>query len=132
MMGGPQSLKNPLNYKIVKCKNFEKDGYCKYGDKCTFAHSDSELRNKNENLSQMQQVAQVNPYVMDYNMMAMNMPGMMPGMSMQQPGFDINSMNSMGQMNAMGQMGVPGQFEANPMMMGMNLNNFTMPDSNNH
>ena len=37
---------NILNYKIVKCRNFEKDGTCKYGNHCTFAHGDKELRNK--------------------------------------------------------------------------------------
>ena len=46
--------KDALNYKIVKCKNWEKDKTCKYGTHCTFAHGDSELRNKSENLMQMQ------------------------------------------------------------------------------
>ena len=45
---------NILNYKIVKCKNFEKDGTCKYGNHCTFAHGNNELRNRNENLIKMQ------------------------------------------------------------------------------
>ena len=35
---GVQNMKNPLNYKIVKCKNFEKEGTCKYGAMCSFAH----------------------------------------------------------------------------------------------
>ena len=48
------SQKNALNYKIVRCKNWEKDGNCKYGVQCTFAHGDTELRNKNDNLYQMQ------------------------------------------------------------------------------
>ena len=48
------SQKNALNYKIVKCKNYEKDGTCKYGAHCTFAHGDAEVRNKNDNLYQMQ------------------------------------------------------------------------------
>jgi hypothetical protein len=39
---------NPQNYKIVKCKNFE-SGSCKYGDNCTFAHGDEEVRSKTEN-----------------------------------------------------------------------------------
>ena len=42
-----------LNFKIVKCKNWEKDRTCKYGAHCTFAHGDSELRNKDDNLYQM-------------------------------------------------------------------------------
>ena len=52
-MYSPASNKNnPLNYKIVKCKNWEKDKTCKYGVHCTFAHGDSELRNKADNLYQ--------------------------------------------------------------------------------
>ena len=42
--GQGKNQKNPLNYKIVKCKNFEKDGTCKYGSHCTFAHGDKDLR----------------------------------------------------------------------------------------
>ena len=33
-----QVMKNPLNYKIVKCKNYERDGTCKFGAMCSFAH----------------------------------------------------------------------------------------------
>lgn len=44
-----KKLPNPANYKIVKCKNFEKDGVCKYGNTCTFAHGDNEIRSKVEN-----------------------------------------------------------------------------------
>ena len=44
---------NLLNYKIVKCKNWEKDKTCKYGIHCTFAHGEEELRNKADNLYQM-------------------------------------------------------------------------------
>jgi hypothetical protein len=32
------------NYKTVKCKNFEREGNCKYGGNCTFAHGDFEMR----------------------------------------------------------------------------------------
>ena len=50
-MGNPgKNQNNILNYKIVKCKNFEKDGTCKYGQHCTFAHGDKDLRNKTENM----------------------------------------------------------------------------------
>ena len=54
MMQMNNKQKDALNYKIVKCKNWEKDKTCKYGTHCTFAHGDSELRNKSENLMQMQ------------------------------------------------------------------------------
>ena len=48
-----KSQNNYLNYKIVKCKNWEKDHTCKYGAHCTFAHGDEDLRNKADNLYQM-------------------------------------------------------------------------------
>ena len=86
-MGGGVSNKNQnniLNYKIVKCKNFEKDGTCKYGAHCTFAHGDSELRNKSDNLMQMQTSMGMGlmfppPMMMDMNTM-MQMNPQMQGM----------------------------------------------------
>lgn len=33
-------------YKTEICKNFEMKGYCKWGDKCCFAHGQHELRAK--------------------------------------------------------------------------------------
>jgi len=33
-------------YKTVPCKNFQTEGYCKYGDRCTFAHGEVDLREK--------------------------------------------------------------------------------------
>ena len=41
---------NAQNYKIVKCKYFEKEGMCRYGSLCTFAHGDAELRKKSDNV----------------------------------------------------------------------------------
>lgn len=70
-----KSQTNFLNYKIVKCKNWEKDRTCKYGAHCTFAHGDSELRNKAENLYQMNSSfpmmmpMMIPPQGMDYNQM---------------------------------------------------------------
>ena len=72
--GNNKSQNNFLNYKIVKCKNWEKDRTCKYGAHCTFAHGDSDLRNKTDNLYQM------NPSI------PMMMPMMVP------PGMDMNQM----------------------------------------
>jgi len=78
---------NPSNFKIVKCKNFEANGSCKYGSVCTFAHGDTELRTKSDNNLQMSENAitmntldnqfmpmQGNPYLMQdpsyiYNLM---------------------------------------------------------------
>ena len=112
-----QMQKNIMNYKIVKCKNFEKDGVCKYGSHCTFAHGDEELRSKVDPLTQQQmaQMAQMGQmpmmmpqnYMMDYQMMMM--PGMMQGMPqgfdysqmdpnmMMQPGFDMTQAQNMAQ-----------------------------------
>ena len=69
---------NIINYKIVKCKNWEKDGTCKYGAHCTFAHGDAELRNKADNIYQF------NPQ------MQFMMPMMIP------QGMDINQMQQFG------------------------------------
>jgi butyrate response factor len=34
-------------YKTEMCKNFEIKGFCKWGNKCCFAHGEHELRAKN-------------------------------------------------------------------------------------
>ena len=87
--------KNSLNFKIAKCKNWEKDGTCKYGIHCTFAHGHNELRNKSDNMIQMQ-------------------PGM--GMMIQPFMMNMQPVMQMGQMNQLQGM----DFGFNPLMMGMN------------
>jgi len=37
-----------INYKIMKCFYFERDNYCKYGNACQFAHSNSDLKTVDE------------------------------------------------------------------------------------
>ena len=64
MQGMNNKQKNSLNYKIVKCKNWEKDKSCKYGAHCTFAHGDEEIRNKADNLFQMQPMM-IHPFMMN-------------------------------------------------------------------
>ena len=99
---------NMLNYKIVKCKNWEKDKSCKYGAHCTFAHGDEELRNKADNLYQMnpQNVGMVFPaYMIDMSQMQQIKP-------------------TQSQINQINQMNQIGQINMSPMMMGMNNANF--------
>ena len=95
------SQKNALNYKIVKCKNWEKDQICKYGVHCTFAHGDEEIRNKNDNLYQMQ-------------------PGM--GLMMQPFMFDMNAIMQLGQLNQLQGIDM-NKINMNPKMIGITLNN---------
>ena len=90
-----------LNFKIVKCKNWEKDRTCKYGAHCTFAHGDVELRNKGDNLYQM------NP---GFPMM---MPMMIPGQ-----GMDFNQMQQLMMSNQL------------MMTMGINPNGNIIPQNN--
>ena len=86
-----------INYKIVKCKNWEKDKTCKYGAHCTFAHGDTDLHTKNDNLYMSNTV----PVMIPYDMSSMGM--MMP------PNMDINQMQQM----------MAGNMGQNPLMMGM-------------
>jgi hypothetical protein len=75
---------NMSNYKIVKCKNFEKgkwdninciDGSCRYGNTCTFAHGETDVRSKGDNMgfnnnSNMMQ-NMFNPMMMDPSLLMM-------------------------------------------------------------
>ena len=102
-----------INYKIAKCKNWEKDKTCKYGAKCTFAHGDAELRTKPENISNMSQPFSFMPFVIDSN----GMPLMVqPGM-----GFDFNQMPM-----------IPAGVDQNQLMMGMVPPNANIPPNNNN
>ena len=90
--GFPQGLGMPeagnkmqnsiVNYKIVKCKNWEKDGTCKYGVHCTFAHGDKDLRNKSQNLYQMNNSMMMIPMMNEMYPIPMMMPA--GGMDMSQ------------------------------------------------
>lgn len=109
---------NLQNYKIVKCKYWEKDGTCRYGTLCTFAHGDTEMRTKTDNLM-------LNQGTMGFYDQMGGMQGMMPGMqggqfdpnmAMMNPymmGFDPNMM-----MGGMGMMGMPQGFDPNMMAQG--------------
>ena len=73
MMQMNNKQKDAINYKIVKCKNSEKYKTCKNGAYYTFSHGDTELRNKSDNLIQMQSNMgmgiMLNPVMMDMNAM---------------------------------------------------------------
>lgn len=103
---------NLQNYKIVKCKYWEKDGTCRYGTLCTFAHGDTEVRTKTDNMLLNQQqmgyfgdagaigfappmydpnmIPMMNPYVMGFDPNMIMNPQFMMGMPQ---GFDTTMMN---------------------------------------
>ena len=85
---------NPINIKTVKCKNWEKNGTCKYGNYCTFAHGENDLKKKEDNLLQMQMnmsFMYCNPMLMDINLMQMQNKLIMAG----QLNPSINNENNM-------------------------------------
>ena len=110
---------SPQNYKIVKCKYWEKEGTCRYGTLCTFAHGDTEVRSKTENIMLTNQQP-MGFYDMNNQMPSdMNQMGGMNGM---------NGMNGMGGMNGMSGMNDPNMFNnapfnmMNPYAMGFDQN----------
>lgn len=121
---GQTLQKNPLNYKIVKCKNFEKTGTCKYNSHCTYAHGDRELRTREDNLNQIQpslnNIMGQQALMLDYNgMMNFNNMNMISV-----PNMDLTQ--QMQQMNPadIGQMTMNGMFDPRAMfMMGMEAQN---------
>ena len=83
---GNKMQNSMLNYKIVKCKNWENDGTCKYGVHCTFAHGDKDLRNKTQNLYQMNNPMMMMPMINEMYPIPMMMPA---------AGMDMNQMQQM-------------------------------------
>lgn len=150
---------NPSNFKIVKCKNWESSGNCKYGSVCTFAHGDTELRTKSENTQQLSENTvmmetgfvpnTINPYLMQdpnmfYNMMMQQqMMGMGNNMNpdmMKNMGMDMGNMGY-GNIpnNNLGGMGHDGvNLNDNNMFFGgipdqnYGMNNMINPNTNNN
>ena len=106
---------NAQNYKIVKCKYFEKDGSCRYGSLCTFAHGDEDLRTKSDNIIATQ--AQMNNQMFSPMAMGMNNP-MFMNMKMQQNPYLVDP-----QMMMMGMTADPNVMMgmSNPMFMNMGM-----------
>ena len=44
-------MKDPLRYKTQICANFQRDGACRYGRRCQFAHGAHELRERSQLLA---------------------------------------------------------------------------------
>jgi hypothetical protein len=84
-MNKQKTAPNPSNFKIVKCKNWETSGTCKYGSVCTFAHGDNELRTKTDNNLLMSEQA------ITLDSSNMNQTGTNPFL-MQDPNFIYNMM----------------------------------------
>ena len=105
----PKTQNSAINYKIVKCKNWEKDKTCKYGSHCTFAHGDEELRNKSDNVYPLNvpTFPMMVPMVYDPSM-----PMIFPG----NPGMDFVQMQMMANQN--------------PNMMGVMPNVAKPPEGN--
>ena len=83
---GTKNQNNMLNYKIVKCKNWEKDKTCKYDVHCTYAHGDEELRNKADNLYQMNpSFSLMMPIIANPNMDMAQMQQFMPNNQFMMP-----------------------------------------------
>ena len=80
-----------LNYKIVKCKNWEKDKSCKYGAHCTFAHGDEDLRNKADNLYLFNPAFSFMPMMIQPS--GMDMAQMQQTMANNQFMMEMNNMN---------------------------------------
>ncbi len=98
----------------MKCKYWEKDGTCRYGTLCTFAHGDTEVRTKTDNMMlNQQQMGYFEAGAMGFQQ-PMYDPSMMPMMNPYAMGFDPNMM-----MNPQFMMGMPQGFDPN--MMNPNL-----------
>ena len=51
LQDAPRVVKDPLRYKTQLCANFQRDGVCRYGRRCQFAHGAHELRERSQLLA---------------------------------------------------------------------------------
>lgn len=124
----PKTTPDPSNFKIVKCKNWESSGSCKYGSVCTFAHGDFELRTKSDNTQQLGLNPLINQMSMPNPMMYYQDPNYFINMILQQqmitntmsPPVDMNQYNIMNMGMGMG-LGYPETHlnDHNMLYMGM-------------
>jgi len=127
----------------MKCRHFERHGECKYGDKCSYAHGDADLRSGGQQQpgagkpmgGQMrnQQAPQPNPMMDGMQMQQMNQfPGMMMNNQMGFPAQGMyidpnmqmmfNQNGAQDPQNAQFQHGMmPNQFMHMQKMMGMQM-----------
>jgi hypothetical protein len=97
-----------------------KDGSCRYGEMCTFAHGDTEVRTKTDNM--LGQTTDYDPMSYGNNPYAMNNldPNMLMTMQyMGMMGYDPMNMMNYNQMNMLN----PSNMNLNP---NLNLNNPNM------
>jgi len=142
---GKRQPANPSNFKIVKCKNWDQNGSCKYGSVCTFAHGDTEVRTKSDNNLQMSENAitldtmvptNMSQYLMNdpnyiYNLMLQQQMMEMQGgqnqntqyMGLNSQNIDTNQVNYMNQYNQMNNLGNMNTMNTNLNMNNMNMNN---------
>lgn len=142
---------NPSNFKIVKCKNWETTGNCKYGSVCTFAHGDTEVRTKSDNNlqmseNQMKMDSLGGYYPMNTNPFLMNDPTVLYNYVMQQQSMveymknnpeQYQQLMQMGGMNMLNMNGYNTNLnnelnmnDMNPFLYSQNLQNFSNTNLN--
>ena len=79
--------KSASNYKTVKCRHFELNGHCRYGDKCSYAHGDADLRKGGKGKQPQQRGVNMQPVQLKNDAMQASFmnPALVQGQVMLQP-----------------------------------------------